>query len=252
MSKIALITGATAGIGKFTAIKFAQNGYKLIITGRRQELLSELANFLKQEFKTEVLTLCFDVRDNEQVTKAINNIDAEWKKIDVLVNNAGLAVGLGEIHEGNIDDWDTMIDTNVKGVLYTTRAVAPLLIKQAKGHIINISSIAAKGVYKNGNVYCATKHALDALTAAMRIDMLEHGIKVTSINPGPAETEFSIVRFKGDKEKAKDVYNGYKPLSGEDVAECIFFAASQPEHVNINEIIVMPKAMANMVYSHKV
>ncbi|OFX75669.1 MAG: NAD(P)-dependent oxidoreductase [Bacteroidetes bacterium GWE2_29_8] len=252
MSKIALITGATAGIGKFTAIKFAQNGYKLIITGRRQELLSELANFLKQEFKTEVLTLCFDVRDNEQVTKAINNIDAEWKKIDVLVNNAGLALGLGEIHEGNIDDWDTMIDTNVKGVLYTTRAVAPLLIKQAKGHIINISSIAAKGVYKNGNVYCATKHALDALTAAMRIDMLEHGIKVTSINPGPAETEFSIVRFKGDKEKAKDVYNGYKPLSGEDVAECIFFAASQPEHVNINEIIVMPKAMANMVYSHKV
>ena len=252
MSKIALITGATAGIGKFTAIKFAQNGYKLIITGRRQELLSELANFLKQEFKTEVLTLCFDVRDNEQVTKAINNIDAEWKKIDVLVNNAGLALGLGGIHEGNIDDWDTMIDTNVKGVLYTTRAVAPLFIKQKKGHIINISSIAAKGVYKNGNVYCATKHALDALTAAMRIDMLEHGIKVTSINPGPAETEFSIVRFKGDKEKAKDVYNGYKPLSGEDVAECIFFAASQPEHVNINEIIVMPKAMANMVYSHKV
>lgn len=242
---IALITGATSGIGKSTAIEFAKHGYDLIITGRRKERLEELNTVLTKEHSVKVLNLCFDVRDEKQVEAAINSIPSEFKKIDVLVNNAGLAAGLSAIQDGKVSHWEQMIDTNVKGLLYVTKHVSKILIENKKGHIINIGSIAGKEVYANGNVYCATKHAVDALNKGMRIDLLPHGIKVSSVNPGMVETEFSIVRFDGDEERAKKVYENIQPLKPEDIAETIYWMASRPAHVNINDVIIMPTIQAN-------
>lgn len=244
MNKIALITGATSGIGKATAIKLAEAGYSIIITGRRGERLTALENELKDK-GIEVLALQFDVRNQAEVHQAIAGLPAEWQAIDVLVNNAGLAVGTSPIQDGIIDDWERMIDTNVKGLLYVTREVAPLMIKRERGHIVNLASVAGKEVYPGGNVYCATKHAVDALSKAMRVDMLKHNIKVTNIAPGMVETEFSIVRYKGDTQAADNVYKGITPLTGEDIADTIVFAVTRPAHVCLNDIQIMPTAQAN-------
>jgi 3-hydroxy acid dehydrogenase/malonic semialdehyde reductase len=243
--KIIFITGATAGFGKATAYKFAQHGYDLILNGRREDRLREIEKDLFEQFGSKVISLPFDVRNNDEVSKAINGLPHDSKMIDVLVNNAGLASGLSTIQEGNIDDWDVMIDTNVKGLLYVSRLIMPLMIANGSGHIINLSSIAGKEAYFRGNVYCATKFAVDALTKSMRIDLLEHGIKVTSIDPGAAETEFSLVRFKGDAERARKTYLGYEPLHAEDIADIIYFAATRPPHVVLNDIVVTPLAQAN-------
>lgn len=242
---IALITGATSGIGKSTALEFARHGYHLIITGRRQERLAELKAALVRDFKINVLELCFDVRDEKQVATAINSIPSDFMAIDVLVNNAGLAAGLSAIQDGNLNHWERMIDTNVKGLLYVTKHISKVMIQNKKGHIINVGSIAGKEVYANGNVYCATKHAVDALNKGMRIDLLPHGIKVSAVNPGMVETEFSIVRFDGDEERAKKVYENIIPLKPEDIAETIYWMASRPAHVNINDILIMPTIQAN-------
>ena len=246
MRKIALVTGATAGIGAATAEILATNEYNLIITGRRKELLDRLKNELGVKFKSDVLVLNFDIRDREQTEAAIDNLPGSWGNIDVLINNAGLAAGLAPIQEGFVGDWDQMIDTNIKGLLYITRKVAPLMVKRGSGHIVNISSIAAKETYENGNVYCATKHAVDALTKGMRIDLMKHNVKVTSISPGMVDTEFSLVRFKGDKARADKVYEGLIPLCANDVAEAVWFALSRPAHVNINDMLIMPTAQANI------
>jgi 3-hydroxy acid dehydrogenase/malonic semialdehyde reductase len=245
MSMIALITGATSGIGKHTAIEFAKNGYHLIITGRRQERLSELKAYLIKEYGVNVIDLCFDVRDEQQVKDAFNSLQEEYHNLDVLVNNAGLAAGLSSIQDGKLHHWEQMIDTNIKGLLYVTKHVSQWMIKNRKGHIINIGSIAGKEVYANGNVYCATKHAVDALNKGMRIDLLPYGIKVSSINPGMVETEFSIVRFDGDEERAKKVYENIVPLKPEDIAETIYWMATRPAHVNINDLLIMPTIQAN-------
>lgn len=245
MNKIALITGASAGFGKATAEILASNGWNLIICGRRKVRLDVLERQLKEKYKVDVLSLSFDIRNNEEVKKAIATLTDQWKEIDLLVNNAGLASGFAAIQEGNTDDWELMIDTNVKGLLYMTRCIAPMMIARKQGHIINIGSVAGKEVAALGNVYCATKHAVDALTKAMRIDLLSHNIKVTQIAPGMAETEFSIVRFKGDDERAKNVYKGIEPLHAEDIAETIWWIISRPPHVNINDIVIMPTAQAN-------
>ncbi len=251
MKKIALVTGATSGIGEATALKFAQNGYKIIVTGRREERLNVLKEKLKKH-KVDVLTLCFDVRNETEVKEKLSTLSDDWKNIDVLVNNAGLAAGLGAIQDGDTDDWERMIDTNVKGLLYVTRAVSPGMVERKRGHIINIGSIAGKEVYPNGNVYCATKHAVDALTKAMRIDMVPYGIKVSQVSPGAVETEFSLVRFHGDKAKAGKVYEGYDNLVADDIAECVWFCASRPPHVNVNDMVVMPTAQASATVFHKV
>ena len=243
MIKTIMITGATSGFGRAIAVKFAQNGYNLIVTGRRKERLDELERELIQN-KVKVLSLNFDVRNRSEVGSVIEKLPVEWKNIDILVNNAGLAAGLSHIDDGDIDDWDMMVDTNVKGLLYVTRAVAPLMVARNQGHIFNISSIAGKDVYENGNVYCASKSAVDSLSKAMRIDLLKNNIRVTNIAPGMAETEFSIVRFKGDKEKADAVYKGVKALSAEDIAEVIFFCATLPEHVCINDLSITPTQQA--------
>lgn len=242
---VALITGATSGIGRSTAIEFAKNGYDVIITGRRQARLMELKNMIAKEYLVKVLDLCFDVRDEKQVEKAIHSIPGDFKRIDVLVNNAGLAAGLSGIQDGQLSHWEQMIDTNLKGLLYVSRHVAKILVENKNGHIINIGSIAAKEVYANGNVYCATKHAVDALNKGMRIDLLPFGIRVSSVNPGMVETEFSVVRFEGDEERAKKVYDKIIPLKPEDVAETIYWIASRPAHVNINDVIIMPTVQAN-------
>ena len=245
MKKLALITGATSGIGEATAYKLAENGYNIIITGRRKNRLIELKQEIAGKFKVEIEFLNFDIRKLEEVNQAIDSLPESWQNIDVLVNNAGLAVGLNPIQSGDIDDWERMIDTNIKGLLYITRKISPKMVKQKKGHIINIGSIAAKEVYLNGNAYCATKHAVDALSKAMRIDLLEHGIKVTAIHPGMVETEFSLVRFKGDKNAADKVYNELIPLYAEDIAETILFAVTRPPHVNINDMLIMPTCQAS-------
>ncbi len=242
---IALVTGATSGIGKCTAELFAKNGYNVIITGRRQERLNELKKNLESKYNVKVLSLCFDIRKQAEVEKAITNLPADFKNIDVLVNNAGLAAGLSSIQDGNIDDWERMIDTNIKGLLYITKCVCKTMIENKKGHIINVGSIAGKEAYANGNVYCGTKHAVDALNKGMRIDLLPHNIKVSAVNPGMVETEFSIVRFDGDESRAKKVYDGFQPLKPEDIAETIYWIASRPAHVNINDVIIMPTAQAN-------
>lgn len=241
--KIALITGATSGIGEATTRRLADNGFDVIITGRRSDRLTNLKGELEKN-GTRVLDLCFDVRVESEVKSAVENLPDNWKDIDVLVNNAGLAAGLSTLQEGDTDDWNRMIDTNVKGLLYVTRYVSPLMIERGKGHIINMGSIAGKEVYPNGNVYCATKHAVDALTKGMRIDMLRHNIKVTQVCPGAVETEFSVVRFHGDEVRAAKVYEGFDNLIAEDIADCILFAISRPDHVNINDMTVMPTAQA--------
>ena len=245
MNKTALITGATSGIGRAVADIFAENKYNLIVTGRRSERLQELKAALERQHGISVLALCFDVRDNDEVVRNIESLPVEWRNIDVLVNNAGLAVGLNHIQDGVLDDWERMIDTNIKGLLYVTRAVSPLMVARNSGHIVNICSVAGKEVYENGNVYCATKHAVDALSKAMRIDMLGHNIKVTNVCPGAVETEFSIVRFKGDTQRAAGTYKGIEPLTGRDIAECIYFAVSLPQHVCINDMMIMPTAQAD-------
>ncbi|CAG0992783.1 3-hydroxy acid dehydrogenase / malonic semialdehyde reductase [Flavobacteriales bacterium] len=243
--KIIFITGATSGFGKAMAEIFAQNGHDVIITGRRNERLIELKNTLQNKFNVKVLSLCFDVRNQKEVAEKIQHLPTEWKAIDVLINNAGLASGLDKIQEGNLSDWEKMIDTNVKGLLYVSREIMPLMVNQKKGHIIHIGSTAGKEVYEKGNVYCATKHAVDAISKAMRIDLLEHGIKVTQICPGAAETEFSVVRFSGDTERARQVYNGYKPLTAQDVAEVAYFVTALPQHVCINDLVMTSTAQAN-------
>ena len=251
MDNIVLITGATSGFGKATAKLFAKKGNHLIITGRRADRLEKLTNKLIDKYNVRVLPLCFDVRDQKATLEAINTLPEKWKEIDVLINNAGLASGLSKIQDGDYDDWNKMIDTNIKGLLHVSRAVMPLMISRKKGHIINIGSTAGKEVYLNGNVYCATKHAVDAISKSMRIDLLEHGIKVTQICPGAAETEFSEVRFHGDKVKAKEVYKGYQPMSATDVAEVIFYTTTLPEHLCINDVVLTSLAQANSFYFNK-
>lgn len=244
MSKIALITGATAGIGEACAHTFAQHGYDLILTGRRLDRLEKLAHHLNDKYNVEIAVSSFDVRKREEVVRSLDSLPSKWRAVDVLVNNAGLSQGLDPINAGSYDDWDTMIDTNVKGLLYVSRVVSNWMITNGRGHIVNLGSIAGKEVYPNGNVYCATKHAVDALTKSMRIDLLSHGIRVTAVHPGMVETEFSEVRFKGDKDRAKKVYEGFEPLKAEDIADTIWFVASRPAHVNINDILIMPTAQA--------
>lgn len=239
--KTALITGATSGIGMATAKLFAQKGHKLILCGRRTERLNQLKN----ELNTEVHTLRFDVRNREDVFNAIDSIPEEFQNIDILLNNAGNAHGLSSIQQGNLEDWDAMIDGNVKGLLYVTKAILPTMIDRNTGFIINIGSVAAKEVYPNGNVYCASKHAVDALSKSMRVDLAGHNIRVSAIHPGAVETEFSEVRFKGDKEKAAGVYQGFDALQAQDIAEIIEFITSRPSHVNIEDLIVYPTAQAN-------
>lgn len=245
MNKIGLITGATSGIGEACAHLFAIHHYDLIITGRRSERLKALAAELSVKHNIKVETLAFDVRNKQEVTETLESLADNWKNIDVLVNNAGLSLGLEPINEGSVDDWDIMIDTNIKGLLYVTKIVSGWMIKNKAGHIVNLGSIAGKETYANGNVYCATKHAVDSLSKAMRIDLLPHHIKVTAIHPGAVETEFSEVRFKGDKQRAHKVYEGFKALSADDIADVIWYAVSRPAHVNINDLVIMPSAQAN-------
>ncbi len=251
MQNIVLITGATSGIGLSCAEKFAETGHSLILTGRRKEKLINISEKLTEEYGIEVLPLAFDIRIKKDVFQAIDNLPEEWKSIDILINNAGLAVGMNTVQDGDIDDWERMIDTNIKGLLYISRAVLPLMILQKKGHVINIGSIAGKEVYPNGAVYCATKHAVDALSKGIRIDTVNHGIKVTQIAPGAVETEFSIVRFKGDKNKANSVYKGYEPLHPENIADVVYFVTTLPKNVNINDLVIMPTAQASATVFHK-
>lgn len=245
MNKIILITGATSGFGKAIAEKFAASKWNLIITGRRKERLELISKELNTTYGVEVLPLVFDVQDKNAVFTSISGMPEKWKNIDVLVNNAGLALGRDNFENASLTDWETMLDTNVKGMMYTTRAVLPYLIEKRSGHIINIGSIAGKEVYQYGNGYCSSKFAVDALSKSMRIDLLHHKIKVTAIHPGAVETEFSLVRFNGDAEKAAAVYKGYTPLSASDIADTVYYCASLPEHVCINELIITPTAQAN-------
>ena len=251
MSKIILVTGATSGFGKAIAEKFAAAGWNCIITGRRADRLEEIAKALQTVYSVNVWPLLLDVRDREAVTNAFTNLPAEWQSIDLLVNNAGLALGRDSFEHASIDDWDTMIDTNVKGLLYVSKAIIPYFIQHEKGHIINIGSTAGKEVYPLGNVYCATKHAVDAISKAQRIDLLQYGIKVTSVHPGAAETEFSVVRFKGDADKARQVYQGYEPLHPEDIADTVFYCATLPAHVCINDLVITCTAQANSFFTYK-
>jgi 3-hydroxy acid dehydrogenase/malonic semialdehyde reductase len=251
MNKIILVTGATSGFGKAIAERFAKNGHNIIITGRRKERLELLEKELLTYGNIKVLSLNFDVRLKDEVEKEISNLPAEWKNIDILVNNAGLAAGLGHIDTGDIDDWDRMIDTNVKGLLYVTRAVAPLMVARNSGHIFNIGSIAGREAYENGNVYCASKFAVDGLSRSMRIDLLKNNIKVTHIAPGMADTEFSLVRFKGDVKKAKSVYKGIEALTGDDIADAIYYCATRPAHVCINDLEITTTQQATMHYYHR-
>jgi len=250
MIKTIFITGATSGIGKACAETFAAAHFRLIISGRREDRLKKLKSDLESTYNVEVIDLCFDVQDKIAVFNAINNLPADWRKIDVLINNAGLSLGRDNFADCDISDWETMLQTNVNGLLYVSKAVLDLLIPN-ESVVVNIGSIAGKEVYENGNVYCASKFAVDAITKSMRIDLLKKGIRVTAIHPGAVETEFSIVRFKGDTTKASQVYNGFKPLTGNDIADAIFYAANLPAHVCINELTIMPKQQASASYFHK-
>jgi NADP-dependent 3-hydroxy acid dehydrogenase YdfG len=251
MPKIVFITGATSGFGKACAQKFASHGYDLIINGRREERLEDIKTQLEKKFNIAVCLLPFDVRNRGKVFEAIENIPEEWQGIDVLINNAGLALGRDYFDEADIDDWETMIDSNVKGLLYVSRAVIRFMVKRGKGHIINLGSIAGNEVYEKGNVYCASKFAVDAISQSMRIDLLRHGIKVSNIEPGAAETEFGIVRFKGDEATASQVYKGIVPLSAEDVAEIIYYTTTLPPHVCINELVVTCTQQASAIYFNR-
>jgi NADP-dependent 3-hydroxy acid dehydrogenase YdfG len=244
MSKIILITGASSGFGKAIAEKFAAGGWNLILTARTKEKLLTVATDIEKQFGIKTLSLVFDIQDKKAVFENLSNLPTEWQAIDILVNNAGLALGRDSFQDAAIEDWETMIDTNVKGLLYASKAVLPFLIKQ-KGHIINIGSTAGKEVYKDGNVYCATKHAVDAITKAQRIDLLPYEIKVTAIHPGAVETDFSLVRFKGDASKANAVYAGYEPLKAEDIADITWYVANVPKHVCINDVVITCVAQAN-------
>ena len=250
MSKIILITGASSGFGKAIAEKFAAGGWNLILTARRKEKLAEVATAIEKKYGVKTLSLVFDVQDKEAVFAQLNNLPIAWQAVDILVNNAGLALGRDSFLDANLEDWETMIDTNVKGLLYTSKAVLPYLIKQ-QGHIINIGSTAGKEVYKDGNVYCASKHAVDAISKAQRIDLLPYKIKVSVIHPGAVETDFSLVRFKGDSAKAAAVYAGYEPLKAEDVADTAWYVANVPKHVCINDVVITCVAQANSMHLHK-
>lgn len=251
MSNTIIITGATSGFGKAIAELFAANKYRIIITGRRNERLIELKDSLLSKGASEVLSLCFDVRDKEQTASVISSLPDGWRKIDILVNNAGLAVGMNHIDKGDIDDWERMIDTNLKGLLYVTRAVTPLMVERGSGHVINIGSIAGRDSYENGNVYCATKSAVDMLSRTMRIDLLKDNIKVTHIAPGMADTEFSLVRFKGDSERAAGVYTGITALSADDIANAVYYCATLPPHVCINDLVITCTQQANAFTSYR-
>ena len=251
MSKIVFITGATSGFGKACAYKFAAEGYDLILNGRRKDRLEELQNKLQNKFNIAVCIMAFDVQSREEVFSAVNNISGDWQKIDVLINNAGLALGRDYFEEASLDDWNIMMDTNVRGLVYTTRAVLPFMIKRKQGHIINMGSVAGKEVYEKGNMYCASKFAVDALSQSMRIDLLRHNIKVTAIHPGAAQTEFGIVRFKGDEKTAQSVYDGLIPLSAEDVADVVYFCTSLPPHVCINDLVLTCIQQAGTYYFHR-
>jgi len=251
MEKIVFITGATSGFGEACAIKFAANHYHLLLNGRRTERLQELKQKLEQQYPVKCHILPFDVQDRKAVFDNIRQLPQEWQSIDVLINNAGLALGRDLFDEADIDDWDTMIDTNLKGLLYVSKAVLPFMIQHGKGHIINVGSTAGKDVYERGNVYCATKHAVDAISKAMRIDLLPHHIKVTAIHPGAAETEFSLVRLKGNEANAKKVYEGFQPLTAGDVADVIFYTTTLPPHVCINDLVLTCTQQADSYYFNK-
>ncbi len=249
MNRTVFITGATSGFGEACARKFAQSGDHLILTGRRKERLDALKDELGEN--VQVLPLVFDVQDRNAVFAAVAGLPEAWRKIDILINNAGLALGRDYFEEGSLEDWETMIDTNVKGLLYVSKAVLPLLIATGNGHIINLGSVAGKEVYEKGNVYCSSKFAVDAISKSMRIDLLRHGIKVTAIHPGAADTEFSSVRFKGDESQARKIYEGYTPLSAEDVADTVHYCASLPPHVCINDLVITCTAQADAIYFFK-
>ncbi|MEN9686525.1 MAG: hypothetical protein RLZZ28_2311 [Bacteroidota bacterium] len=251
MTNTILITGASSGFGKAIAEKFSSAGWNCIITGRRAERLKEISEELQKKYPVKIFSLVFDVQDRTAVFNAIQSLPPEWQTIDVLVNNAGLALGRDSFENANLDDWDTMIDTNLKGLLYVSKAVLPFMISRKKGQIINIGSVAGKLVYKEGNGYCASKHAVDAISKAMRIDLLPHHIKITAIHPGAAETEFSLVRFKGDDTKAKQVYDGFTPLYANDIADVVFYCAGLPENICINDLTVTSTAQADAIYIHK-
>lgn len=244
-NKVVFVTGATSGIGKSCAFAFAKKKSNLVICGRRKERLDELAKELKKKYKVDVLTLSFDVRKYKEVKKAVSDLPDKWKNIDVLINNAGLSRGLDKLHSGVLDDWEEMLDTNVKGLLYVTKEILPGMIKRNKGHVINIGSIAGHEVYPGGNVYCASKHAVDAITKGLRMDVNGTKIRVSTIDPGLVETEFSIVRFRGDHKRAKTVYHGLKPLTPNDVADAVMYAATRPENVVVAEMILLPAAQAS-------
>ena len=250
--KTAIITGATSGIGRATAIRLARLGYRLILTGRRQERLETLKTQLEQKYGAEILILCFDIRNQPAVASAMESLPEAWRAVDLLVNNAGLAAGLEPINEGSLDDWEAMIDTNVKGVLYITRIVSNGMIARRSGHIVNIGSIAGTQAYANGAAYCASKHALHALSQGMRIDLLPYNIKVSEIRPGMVNTEFGTVRFHGDRQRADNVYKGVDPLTGDDIASIIEWLVGQPPHMNVNDIEVMPTQQANAYYTYRV
>jgi 3-hydroxy acid dehydrogenase/malonic semialdehyde reductase len=256
MNKIVFITGATSGFGKACAEKYAANGYHLILNGRREDRLQSISEELRQQFNVNIITLAFDVRDEKAVFAAIDSLDTQWKDIDILINNAGLAMGRDYFEEANLEDWNVMVDTNIKGFMYVAKAISALMAARNKnngigGHIVNMGSVAGKEVYEKGNVYCATKYAVDALNQAMRIDLLRHNIRVTGIHPGAAETEFSIVRFKGDEKTASSIYNGLKPLSAGDVADVIFYTTSLPSHVCINDLVITCTQQANAIYFNR-
>ena len=244
MNKTVLVTGATSGIGTATVGLLARHGYRCIITGRREDRLEELKRNLISAHKVDVHTLCFDIRSLRATKDALDSLPERFSDIDILINNAGLAAGMSPLHEGNISDWEQMIDTNIKGLLYISRLVTPQMVARHSGHIINVSSIAGKETYPQGNVYCATKHAVQSLTKAMRLDLLPYGIKVSSVAPGAVNTEFSTVRFKGDRARADAVYQGFTPLLAEDIAETILFILTRPAHVNIDDILITPSAQA--------
>lgn len=251
MNKIVLVTGATSGIGRACAIKFASAKYDVIITGRRNERLAELKTQLENDYGIEVLSLCFDVQDKKTTNAALTNLPQRWQKIDVLINNAGLALGRDSFENADMDDWETMLNSNVHGLLYVSKAILPFMLAQKKGHIINMGSVAGKEVYENGNVYCASKFAVDAISRGMRIDLLKNNIKVTCINPGAVETEFSEVRFKGDKETAKAAYKGLTPLTAGDIADAVYYCASLPPHVCINDLVITCTQQAGTYYFNK-
>ena len=251
MRKKVLITGATSGIGKATAERFAKRGFDLIITGRREDRLNTIAEKLRNKYAVKVFELVFDIRQLKEVKKAVAKLKGYWKNVDILINNAGLAKGFHEIHEGKFEDWETMIDTNVKGLLYMTRLISPNMVKRGKGHIINVASTAGKEVYPKGNVYCASKHAVDALTKAIRLDLHKYGIRVSQVAPGHVEeTEFALVRFDGDQQKSK-IYEDFKPVNSKDISKIIYFIASQPKHVNIQDILVMGTQQASSNFIHR-